>query len=103
MKKNLCGFPWERRVPQTTRDNSVQPPIKETQHIFALLCHNHTYLLLIVFNTLLKYSPLQKKETEYENKPTWLLLEKAGPSNDARQQREACYKRNTTSNGFVKS
>ena len=42
MKKNLRGCRWEKRVPQTTRDNSVQPPIKETLHIFALLCHNQT-------------------------------------------------------------
>ena len=42
-------------------------------------------MLLIAFITLVKYLPLQT--TEYENKPTWLPLEKAGPSNDARQKR----------------
>jgi len=59
MKIKVPGCRLERRVPPTTRGNSVQPPIKETLHnyigllchnhnkrntlnIFALLCHNHT-------------------------------------------------------------
>jgi len=36
----------ERWVPPTTRDNSVQPPLKERLHkiihVLALLCYNHT-------------------------------------------------------------
>jgi len=40
MKKKR-GCRWEWRVSPTTRDNSVQPPIKETLHIFTLLWHNH--------------------------------------------------------------
>jgi len=36
MKINQRSCRWERRAPPTTRANSVQPPIKETQHIFAL-------------------------------------------------------------------
>jgi len=44
MKINVRGCRWERRVSPTTRDNSVQSSIKETLHIFALLCHNHKQL-----------------------------------------------------------
>ena len=40
MKINVHGCRYVKRVPQTTRDNSVQPAIKET--LFALLSHNHT-------------------------------------------------------------
>jgi len=32
MKINQRGCRWERRVPQTKRDKSVQPPIKATLH-----------------------------------------------------------------------
>jgi len=45
MKQNLHGCRWERQVSPMTRDNSIQPPIKETLHIFALLYHNHTAIL----------------------------------------------------------
>ena len=62
----------------------MQPPITETLYIFALLCHNHTAILLMLFNTLVKCLPLQI--TEHKIKHTWLPLGKAGPSYDARQQ-----------------
>ena len=39
-KINVTGCRYERRVPQTTRDNSVKPPLIET--LFALLFYNHT-------------------------------------------------------------
>jgi len=42
-------------------------------------------------NYLVKYLPLQI--TEYEYKPTWLSLGKAGPSKDARQQRAASFRK----------
>ena len=58
---------------------------EETLHRLALLYHDHTDILWTLLYTLVKYLPLQIKE--YENKPTWLPLEKAGSSNDARQQR----------------
>jgi len=45
MKLNLRCCRWERRVPRTTRDNSVQPPVKETLHILTMLCHNHTEIV----------------------------------------------------------
>jgi len=41
----------------------------------------------MLFNTLVKYLPLQI--TEHESKRTWLPLGKASPSYDARQQRAA--------------
>jgi len=53
--KNLRGCRWERRVSPTTRGNSVQPPIKETLHLFILLWHNHKEIECIVFNTFEKY------------------------------------------------
>jgi len=64
----LLGCCWATGVSPTTRDNSVQPAIKETliNNIFALLCHNHTAILLMLFNTLVKYVPLQI--TEHESK-----------------------------------
>jgi len=41
----------------------------------------------MLFNTLVKYLPLQI--TEHESKRTWLPLGNAGPLFDARQQRAA--------------
>ena len=55
----------------------------------------------MLFNTLVKYLPLQI--TEYEYKPTRLPLGKAGPLNDARQQRAASYRKNNTCICFVMS
>jgi len=56
MNMNAPGCRWEWRVPLTTLDNSVEPPIEGTLHVFALLCHNHMFLL-ILFNSLVKYLP----------------------------------------------
>jgi len=84
---SLPGCCCATGVSPTTRDNSVQPPIKETLHILALLCHNHTAILLMLFNTPVKYLPLQI--TEHDSKHTWLPLGKARLSYDARQQRAA--------------
>jgi len=84
MKIEVPGCRWERRVPPTTRDNSVQLLLKEILHIFALLCLNHTDILLNLLNTLVKKFPFQITEHE---KSTWMPLGKACPSNDARQQR----------------
>jgi len=82
-RTSLPGCCWATGVSPTTRDNSVQPLKKETLHIFALLCHNYTAILLMLFNTLVKYLPLQI--TEHESKRACLPLGKAGPCYDARQ------------------
>jgi len=63
MKINLRGCRWERHVPQTTRDNSVQSQLKETVHIFCLLCHNHTEIVYIVFNTLQRAASCKRNIT----------------------------------------
>ena len=47
MNINVPGCRWERRVAPKTRDNSVKPPIIETQHIFALIITQKFY----VFNS----------------------------------------------------
>jgi len=75
-RTSLPGCCWATGVSPTTCDNSVQPSIKETLNIFALLCHNHTAILLILFNTLVKYLPLQI--TEHESKTYLAAAGKGG-------------------------
>jgi len=42
IKITLRACRSKRRVLPTTRENSVQSPIRETLYILALLCHYHT-------------------------------------------------------------
>ena len=58
MKINLRGCRWERRVSPTTRENSIEPPIK-TQYIFSLITTHNFYVFYSKYFTI----------TEYENKP----------------------------------
>jgi len=46
--KKVPGWRWERRVPPNVAQQQravKEPPIKETLHELALLCHNHTDIL----------------------------------------------------------
>jgi len=79
MKINIHGCHWERQFAPTTHDNSVEPPIIETQRIFALILTQRFYVFNSKYMKNICYFKLQNMKINLRSMP----LRKAGPTIDA--------------------